>query len=169
LLDLGKLKVMKKSLFLLLLIPILSYSQITYKDVMGINSEDTFKKVVIENGYEFDSEDENGWFTYGLNIKRDSIGNKSSQWIHYKDNGEFSFNFVRTYSGLFGMEITSTETPYDSIVEDIKKNCKYYKIINVNGTDYVTYSCSQSTYKGKIGFVIDEGWGVIRHIIPTEE
>jgi len=74
---------MKRLLFLLF-IPILSYSQITYKDVMSINSEDTFKKVVIENGYEFDSEDE-GLIFYGLNILRDSIeGNKSSEWGVYK-------------------------------------------------------------------------------------
>lgn len=162
---------MKKILFVLLFIPIVSYSQITFSDIMSINSEDTFKKVVIENGYEFDSVDENGGFWYGLNIKRDSIGNKSSQWGGYsKINGEFNFQFSRKSKSLFGKESTTiTETPYDSIVEEIKKNCKYYKIINFKETDYVCYSCSQSTYKGKIGFVIDEGWGVIRHIIPTKE
>mgnify|MGYP003686232265 CR=1 FL=1 len=47
-----------KRLLLLLFIPILSYSQISYKDVMGIKSVDTFKKVVIENGYEYDSMDD---------------------------------------------------------------------------------------------------------------
>ena len=42
-----------KQLLLILLIPIISYSQISYKDVMSINSEKMFKKVMIENGYEF--------------------------------------------------------------------------------------------------------------------
>ena len=41
-----------KRLLLLLFIPIISYSQISYKDVMSINSEKMFKKVMIENGYE---------------------------------------------------------------------------------------------------------------------
>ena len=47
-----------KRLIILLFIPILSYSQISYKDVMSIKSVDMFKKVVIENGYEYESLDE---------------------------------------------------------------------------------------------------------------
>ena len=45
---------MKKLILLLLLIPFISFSQ-TYKDVMSIKSEDMFKKVAIENGYEYNS------------------------------------------------------------------------------------------------------------------
>ena len=56
-----------KRLLLILLIPTLSYSQITYEDIMGINSEKTFKRVVIENGFEFD--DLYGeYLNYGINI-----------------------------------------------------------------------------------------------------
>ena len=62
-----------RKLLILLLIPILSYSQISYKDVMSINSLDGFKKVVIENGYEYESLNEEGWLTYGFNIVRDSF------------------------------------------------------------------------------------------------
>ena len=50
---------MKRLLFLLF-IPIISYSQISYNDVMSIKSVDMFKKVVIENGYEFESLDDDG-------------------------------------------------------------------------------------------------------------
>ena len=46
-----------RKLLILLFIPILSFSQISLKDVMSINREKTFKKVMIENGYEFDSTD----------------------------------------------------------------------------------------------------------------
>jgi len=138
---------------------------------MSINSEDTFKKVVIENGFEFESVDDEGWISYGFNIVRDSIeGNKSTKWGGYnKTDGRFFFQFNRrTLLGEFlGTEDDNSKHPYDLIVEDIKKNCKYYKIINYNGTDYVTYSCSESTYKGKIGFVVSEGVGLIRHF-PNE-
>jgi len=160
---------MKKLLFLLLFIPTLSYSQITYNEVMSINSEKTFKRVVIENGYESNS-DEDGRISYGLNIVRDSIEeNKSSRWAGYdKNSSEFRFKFYRiSQLNLFGNEIV-VDTPYDEIVKDIKKNCEFYDIINRKGTDYVCYSCSQSTYKGKIGFVISEGSGIIRHIIPKQ-
>ena len=51
---------MKKLLLLLLFIPLVSFGQ-TYKDVMSISSVDTFKKVAIENAYEFDNVDEDDW------------------------------------------------------------------------------------------------------------
>ncbi len=41
-----------------ILIPIIGYSQISYKDIMSIDSEKMFKKVMIENGYEYNSNDE---------------------------------------------------------------------------------------------------------------
>ena len=156
-----------KNLLILLFIPLFGVSQVSYKDIMSINSEDTFKRVVIENGYEFDETDEEGWISYGFNIVRDSIeGNKSTKWGGYnKTDGRFSFQFNRrsVLGEFFGTEDDTSENPYDKIIKDIKKNCKYYKIINYNGIDYVTYSCFESTYKGKIGFVVSEGVGLIRH------
>ena len=156
-----------KKLLLLLLIPLFSFSQ-TYKDVMSIKSVEMFMKVAIENGYEFDSVDEDEWVTYGYNIIKDSIkGNKSAKWMGYsqKDH-KFSLAFSRT-STLFGIKENIDDTEYDLIVKEIKEKCKYYKILNHEGTAYVTYSCSDSSYKGKIGFVIEEGRGYIRHF-PEE-
>jgi len=156
----------KKLLLLLLFVPLMSLGQ-SYKDVMSINSLDTYKKVAIENAYEFDNVDEDDWVTYGYNIVRDSInGNKSSKWMYYsKTEGKFTLLFSRKGKGLFGntIDIDNSENEYDLIVADIKEKCKYYKIINYKGIDYVSYSCSESSYKGKIAFVIDEGWGVVRH------
>ena len=159
-----------KKLLLLLLIPLFSFSQ-TYKDVMSINSADMFKKVAIENGYEFDSTNDEGWVDYGFNITRDSIkGNKSTKWMYYNQKDHrFSLLFSRNYllANFFGTEADTSENPYDLIVKEIKEKCNYYKIVNYKGTDYVTYSCSESSYKGKIGFVVVEEWGVIRHF-PEE-
>ena len=43
-----------------------------------------------------------------------------------------------------------------------KENCEYYKIItSENGNDYVSYSCSESLYKGKIGFRVEDKMGII--------
>jgi hypothetical protein len=166
---------MKKLLLILLFIPLLSFSQ-SYKDLMSINSVDMFKKAVIENGYEFSSE-KDGDITYGFNIIRDSIdGDKSIKWAYYNTNNDrWTFSFSRSNmlnsfaSSLLG---TSTEetpnSPYDTIVEEIKEKCKYYKIQNINGIDFVTYSCSESTYKGKIGFAINDGSGIILQRQPNE-
>ena len=72
---------------------------------------------------------------------------------------EKSFKFMFTRRNILG----EVDNPYDNLLEKVKKNCKYYKIINYNGIDYVSYSCPESTYKGKIGFVVSEGKGLIRH------
>ena len=161
-----------KNLLILLFIALLGVSQVSYNDVMSINSEKMFKKVMIENGYEWNSIDEDG-LTYGWEIEKDSIeGNKSSKWGYYHKNGEFMLSFSRNtfLSSFLNLEEDNTENEYDLIVKEIKKNCKYYDIITyVNDVDeeldYVCYSCSESKYKGKIGFMISEGWGYIRHFI----
>ena len=157
-----------KKLLILLLLPLFSFSQ-TYKDVMSINSLDTFKKVAIENNYEFNPPEEangtrEGVISYGYNIVKDSInGNKSSKWLFYKPKDDM---FVLTFSksSFFG---TSDETLYDKIYESVKNKCSYYKIVNLEGTDFVTYSCPESSYKGKIGFVVQDDTGIIMHF-PNE-
>jgi hypothetical protein len=157
---------MKKLILLLLFIPLVSFGQ-TYKDVMSISSVDMFKKVLIENGYEYNST-LNDWITYGFNIKWDDNEgrNKSSRWAYYnlKDD-RFNLNFSRTdlVSSFFGSEPDNSENPYDLITETIKEKCKYYKIQNLKGVDYVAYNCSESSYKGKIGFAVSEGKGIIMH------
>ena len=58
--------------------------EITYDELMTINSEDTFMKVVIENGYEFYDEDEQ-YVRYGVDITRDKKeGDTSFKWAIYE-------------------------------------------------------------------------------------
>lgn len=153
---------MKK--LIILLFPFFTFSQITYKDVMSINSEKMFKKVMIENSFEKDGIDD-GWITYGLYIQRDSInGDKAKKWSNYKlDDDSFLLRF--SIGGLLGL---TYESDYYIIVNEIKKKCTYYDIIEYTNSDgvvndYVCYSCSESKYKGKIGFMISDGAGHIRH------
>ena len=165
-----------KQLLLILLIPIISYSQISYKDVMSINSEKMFKKVMIENGYELGLSDEVN-LVYGFDIVRDSIdGMKSSKWGRYevKDDG-FTLSFSRNtqLNTFLNLKEDRSENEYDLIVKEIKKNCKYFDIKTYTTEDdevldYVCYSCSESKYKGKIGFMISEGWGYIKHFVNIE-
>ena len=167
---------MRKLLFLLF-IPLVSFGQLTFKDVMSISSLDQFKRVMIENTYEFNDIDDDGWVSYGFNIVRDSIdGNRSSSWTAYnKTDNRWAINFSRgnKFAALFGAafgvesETDTSKNSYDLIVEEIKEKCKYYKIANYKGDDYAYYSCPPSSYKGKIGFAVVEGWGQIRHF-PEE-
>jgi hypothetical protein len=159
---------MKKYILLLLFIPIMSFGQITYNDLMSIKSVDTFKKVVIENGYEADNtgiDDE--LINYGYNITKDSInGNKATKWAVYSpSNDVFVFKFSRSnvVDDFFGSEPDNSTNEYDLIVKELKAKCKYFKIREFDENDYVTYSCSESSYTGKIGFMVSDGFGYIMH------
>ena len=163
---------MKKLFLLLFIVPVISFSQITYKDVMSINSEKMFKKVMIENGYELSSVSKKNFLVYGYAIQKDSIeGDKSTKWGYYVKNGEFILSFSRNsvLASVFKLEEDNSENEYDLIVKEIKKKCKYYDIISRdygNGIkDYVCYSCVDSKYKGKIGFMVSEGEGIIQHFV----
>ena len=154
---------MKKLLLLLLFVPLMSIGQ-SYKDVMSIKSVDTFKKVAIENNYEFSNDGREDLLTYGYNISKDSInGDKASKWAMYSPEDDM-FVLSFTKQGFFG---TNDETEYDKIYSVVKEKCSYYKIVNKEGTDFVTYSCPESSYKGKIGFVIIDDSGIITHF-PNE-
>ena len=74
-----------KKLLLILLLPTALLSQ-TYNELMSIDSLDDFKKVMIENQYEFDEVDEDGSYLYGYGLVKDSInGNKSEKWGNFRN------------------------------------------------------------------------------------
>ena len=165
-----------KRLLLLLIIPTLSYSQITYDDILSINSLKTFKRVMIENNFEFSFIDstfvmENYFFEdywYGLNINRSDGGDRSSLWsIYFKYDDEFQFRFSRSGITKDGETIVM-DTPYDDIIRKIKNRCKYVDIFNRSDLDYVCYECPQSTFKGYIGFTVNDGVGYVRHIVYND-
>ena len=158
-----------KTTIILLFIPLLSFSQITYKDVMSINSLNQFKRIMIEKNYEYDkSKESDDIIIYGYEITRDSIkGNKAKSWGYYnlKNN---NWEIKLSVQSIFGGFLKSTDdykVPYHLITENIKKKCRFYKVIKDkrNDIDFATYSCSESSYKGKIGFAIYEGQGIIKH------
>jgi len=145
---------MKKYLLLLLFIPLMSLGQeITYDELMTINSEDTFMKVVIENGYEFYDEDEQ-YVRYGVDITRDKKeGDTSFKWaIYEKEFGIYLFQYVKNNIWV-GKE-------YNDRVRDIKSNCEYFEISD----KYATYNCTDSLFDGTIGFMTSEGSGFIQMI-----
>ena len=105
---------------------------------MSINSEKMFKKVMIENGYEFGQSDEDD-VIYGFDIVRDSIdGMKSSKWGRYgvKDDS-FTVSFSRNSSlnTFLNLKEDRSENEYDLIVKEIKKNCKYFDVITYTNED----------------------------------
>lgn len=151
---------MVKNILIFVFIPFISYSQMSFEDVKSIKSGDRFKKVMIENGYEFDSLDTDGILSYGYNMTED---HQASRWMYYNINNDWFLMMFLRRNWVTNLPIESNKSAYDFIIEDIQDECEYYKIINWKGIDFVTYSCPQSSYKGKIGFVVSDGWGYIQH------
>lgn len=151
-------------LITLLFISFNSFSQ-TYEDIMSINSLNSFTKVCIENGYElvekyeYPYDSSFNYTKYGFDLTIDEESKTYSAYIYaiYVPHTEaFEFQFF--------LENDEANKRYNSIVEGIKKGCKYYGIIDkASGGQAVTYSCPQSLYKGKIGFMIKDGSGFLTH------
>ena len=134
-------------------------SQVNYNDLMSINSVHTFQRIVIENNFEFSSLSDDTVMVYGYNLYIDSSAEKANQWAYFnQESNEFLFLFtLNEFSRLtLGEEYYSS---FYNIIDEIKTNCTFYKIID----NYSCYSCSKSSYKGKIGFKLMDGNGLIRH------
>ena len=148
---------MKKLILLLLFIPLISFGQVTYKDVISISSTEMFKKVMIENEFEYMEGD--GYSTedilvYGQLVFRDDDGKitGSDNLAYYlKKGNRFNFQFLNS---IFGKD------EYSLIYDKVKEECKFYKIINFSESDYACYSCPDSSV-GKIGFSKVDGVGMI--------
>lgn len=149
----------------------------SYKDVMSIKDIDSFKKVCIENSYELFTKEKlrQEMERAEETMPEDSINMLFENNIWYKkgddmmlyqtsDEGQlvkdaFSLRIERK---LFWFETEIKDNPYDKLLEDVKKNCKYVKIITTEtGNDYASYSCAESLYKGKIGFRVDGREGIV--------
>ena len=153
---------MKK--LLLLLFPIISLSQ-TFDELKMIVSLDDFKKVMIENKYEFDEINDDGDWSYGFNIVKDSLNRKGSEkWGSYYKDGSWKIQFNERNTIIYKLG------DYDDIVESIKGECNYIGIEKFyKNNDYVSYNCNESKFDGKIGFMISDGSGYIRYFPPTTE
>jgi len=151
-----------KRLLLLLLLPTTLLSQ-TYNELMSIDNLDDFKKVMIENKYEFDKVEDDGRVVYGFGLVRDSIkGNGSEKWGSFNKDGSWSLQFNERNTIIYKLG------DYDDIVESIKEKCSYVDIEERYGYDYVSYKCDESDFDGKIGFMISEGNGYISYF-PNKE
>ena len=142
-------------------IPIISFSQ-TYNEVMSITDLDKFKKVMIENNYQFDTKDEDGSVIYGYMLsKDDKEGSKSLNWGSYNEDGSWTIQFNKKETIIYQYG------DYDHITSSIKEECVYFGIVSHDEKDYVTYKCENSKFDGKIGFMITENVGFIRYF-PNE-
>ena len=139
-----------KRYLVLLLLPIFSFSQLSYKDIMKIDTKDNFIKLMIDKGYaSTDRLSVEGQIFFGYRPEKDDKGEYiSTSFANYtfvEDLGLFSFQFSRPESSY-------AYDPYDEILQKVKRKCKFIKVKIVDTDNYACYECKQAEWEGYIGF-----------------
>ena len=151
---------MKKLILLLLFIPLISFSQVTYKDVMSIGTKNTFLKVMLDNKYS-QMESDSAELLFGL---IPSENDTSSSFAYYYSDNRFMFQFVRTgirNKGEPNEEVVVMDNPYDTIYDKISEKCKLVSIREVDKKNYACYDCKKAKFDGLIGLTTSGQSGFI--------
>jgi hypothetical protein len=152
----------RKLLLLLLFIPLVSFGQnISFKDLMSIDSKNTFIKLMVENSFAaIDSEV--GGVSYALTPEKGDKGQDISAAFAWFTYNQFIFQFSRTGTRPNWEGIISN--PYDELFSKVKRRCKFVKIKAVGKDNYACYDCRQAKYEGLIGFSAGNRNGIISQI-----
>ena len=151
---------MKKLVFILLFIPLISFSQVTYKDVMSISTKNTFLKVMLDNKYS-QMESDSTELVFGL---IPSENDTSTSFAYYYSDNRFEFQFVRTgirNKGEPNEEEVVIDNPYDTIYDKINGKCKLVSIREVDKKNYACYDCKKAKFDGLIGLTTSGKSGFI--------
>ena len=134
-------------LFALFAVPLHSFAQIDYDDLMQMNSLDMFKKACIENDLQYSNQ------------------SNSYETLYNENGGDSDYSYIWAwYEGdrFFLLYNPAKSQEYYAILNEIKAKCSYSKIQRYLGNDFVLYSCVESKYKGKIGVTHVDGQYHIR-------
>ena len=150
-------------LIILLFVSFKTFGQVTYKDLLSINSVDQFKRVMIENDYDFVEKTETETLTYAIYPTNNDEGEfvSSDRANFHIDSTIFSFSWHESLFGKFR---------YKVIYDEVKEKCKFSKILETEDLDndgkpidYACYTCPESSV-GLIGFTKAYGLGVIINV-----
>ena len=158
---------MKNLILVLLFIPFISFSQskkdITFNDIMKIDSEDKFTKLMFDRRYS-SIQSESEQFNYALNPDED---NKSMAFASYFQGTDiFYFQFVIPPQNL--EDIGYLKNYYENILEKAENKCEFVKMQKIERTSYACYDCKQAKFEGYLGFAIVNGFGNIAQIRYTD-
>jgi len=151
-----------KHIILYLAFTSLCFSQ-TYEDLKKITSIETFKRLVIEEGYEKLSDDSNPkviGYAKAVALNIDDEVNYSSIAYYYQtqeENG--SWRFILTDNFIY--------KDYSRLFDYVKLNCEFSEIIERKALSDPTQSIEFAVYNcegiGKLGFAKSEGAGFIHY------
>ena len=164
---------MKKLILLLLFIPLVSFGQIKYKDLIKIDSQEAFEKLMFDEQFSTTNEkDDYGTLFYALDPKADDDGGViSTKFATYTPViNKFFFTIIRTgtTTNLYTGVVTDAgviTNDYDTMLRKAKRKCKFVKMFKPQTTNYACYSCKDADFEGYLAFGLVGGQGVITNIM----
>ena len=114
-----------------------------FDDIRKLSSAKLFKKFCFENEFS-NVESTDSYLMYAKGYDSDKETANIWAYYYYNDN-TFLMKFARN---LFG----SANPSFQNTLNQVKKLCKFYDFKDFGDDEYICYSCTNSSYKGKIGF-----------------
>ncbi len=160
--------------------------QLELKDILAIDSQDSFERVLIENNFQkINTKGE--WKKEIGNISmKDTLlllyGYKGTRKNSYSTEIIRAFGYFPIVSEIdsgnnFNLMFTlsnpkNENSVYNIIFSEVKEKCSFDKVYHSDdGGSAAFYNCPNATFKGKIGFSIDDdnGFIMIKPADPLKE
>ena len=125
---------MKKLLLLLAFIPLISFSQITLQEILSIDSENTFIRTMIENGFEEETNPENA--DVMVTYVKESLNQIISASFRRSDSKSDAGVMV-----IFTPDVYEKNDIYDGIYDLVKRDCQFKEIREHLGRNIAMYTC----------------------------
>jgi len=172
----------------LLLVGYSSLAQIkSFDDLRGIDSEEAFIRVCLENGYEFNYDYGSKYPKYMSDVslkynyvKDDAIYVHKDTIVYYEETTVLGYT-QKAYTNelnkgewyLYEYDLNTKRkngnSYYDKILAEVKSECTLFE----NDFNTLTYECPEEGYftdgvkfKGKLEFSITDNTGYILHLLP---
>tara|TARA_B110000908_G_C9898998_1_gene290176 strand:+ start:54 stop:521 length:468 start_codon:yes stop_codon:yes gene_type:complete len=116
-----------------------------FKDLKNINSAKLFKKFCFEKEFSKVEKLDNYKLIYAQGYN--SVNEEANVWAHYYlTSNTFAVRLFKYTNG-------SSQKSFDDVLYQVKKDCKFYDFKDYGDDEYICYSCPNSSFKGKIGFL----------------
>ena len=164
----------------LLLVGYSSLAQIkSFDDLRGIDSEEAFIRVCLENGYEksYYSSEKSLIYQYvkdeALYTIKDTIKHTEAMTIYGKTFEGFDTEYKKGEWHFWELDLNTKRkngnSYYDKILAEVKNECTLFEL----NEEEITYDCPAEgwftdgvKFKGKLVFFIADNTGVIKHFFP---
>ena len=132
---------MKKLLLLLLLIPLMSFGQITLEDIFSIKDVQTFQRVMIENGFTEAEETEDESVRRVTIQYNKQAGDRILMSAIYRIKDTTKMFDVEMVGFLYPEDVFGRNESYNKVYDVVKSDCEFYEVREYFGNNVAFYSC----------------------------